>query len=277
MRTRVWSLLPTLNKPLARAYLQAAIIGESLLVYGGYNGSNCISDFRSVQLPAPVQQSVNIPANSHFFPAPNQQQQPPSHQPACSDEFMSLPPNTAAESVLHLYAGGKDHLTRGQLVQMLAMMQLSWQSRPGAAVASSLPAYPFDTSRLVAIEALGFSREHVLKVMTRMHAAGQNTRSVELVADCCLREPAEEDEERARSPSTVDRQANERAELQKKVQQLMESQEELRTCKICFDEPINCALQECGHLSVCTSCAESLANCPICQQPIRAFLKVYWS
>lgn len=32
--TRVWTLLPTSNKPLSRAYLQAAVVGDACFIFG---------------------------------------------------------------------------------------------------------------------------------------------------------------------------------------------------------------------------------------------------
>jgi hypothetical protein len=54
---------------------------------------------------------------------------------------------------------------------------------------------------------------------------------------------------------------------------------ESQLCKICFAEPLNCALLNCGHVAVCEACAKQLidrgAPCPICQQPIRGKFKVF--
>lgn len=191
----------------------------------------------------------------------------------------------AAEQMLREFGGGADVISRGQMQAMFTGLAQAWRTNRSNGVASSSQAsssagnsqqYPFDTSKLSAIEALGFSREHVLRVMGRMHAAGQNTKNLDLVTDQLLRDPQQDTPPDSLS---LDRSSSERAELKKKVEQLTEAQEELRTCKICFDQPINCALQTCGHLCVCTTCAEPLKGkpCPICQRPIQNFLKVYWS
>lgn len=92
----------------------------------------------------------------------------------------------------------------------------------------------------------------------------------------CLREPESgASAEAAPSQATLDRRESERIQMKAKIESLMENAEEARTCKVCFDGSINCALQDCGHLCVCTSCADSLKGrpCPICQRPIKSYLK----
>ena len=298
MLTRVWTLIQTNNKPLARAYLQAAIIDEREFIFGGYNGTNCISDFRSIALPPPsASSSSSAPSSSSSVSssATSAASNPLQSSPLTlfsRDDFFNQPVDSATDELLLTYAGFNNYLSRPQISTMLAALMKEWKSRmangqfshqngnaPSSNVVDeSLKAYPFDTSRLVVIEGLGFSRAHVLKVMTKMHASGQNTRNIDLVADMCLKEPQSSEDEDSADPS---RQQMERAELKQKVQELIASQEEFKTCKICFDATIDCALQDCGHLAVCTSCAESLlksaAVCPICQRKIKAFLKVYWS
>src|SRR5690348_9809352 len=61
MHTRVWTLLPTTNKPLPRAYLQAAVVGDQCSIFGGYDGKTCISDFRCITLPSVPQPAAHSP------------------------------------------------------------------------------------------------------------------------------------------------------------------------------------------------------------------------
>jgi len=51
-------------------------------------------------------------------------------------------------------------------------------------------------------------------------------------------------------------------------------------CKICWDNPINCVLIECGHMATCTVCAKRLmasgsSQCPICREPISRIVHVF--
>lgn len=38
-------------------------------------------------------------------------------------------------------------------------------------------------------------------------------------------------------------------------------------CRSCKDRSINCCLNPCGHLVLCTRCAGSVTRCPICERP----------
>ncbi|XP_034177696.1 E3 ubiquitin-protein ligase RNF34 [Osmia lignaria lignaria] len=39
-------------------------------------------------------------------------------------------------------------------------------------------------------------------------------------------------------------------------------------CKICWDEPIECVILECGHMACCLQCGKQMSECPICKQYI---------
>lgn len=58
--TFTWEEIHTDEQPVSRAYLHAAIVEDKMYIFGGYNGTNCISDFRYLQLP-PKEDTVNIP------------------------------------------------------------------------------------------------------------------------------------------------------------------------------------------------------------------------
>lgn len=48
-------------------------------------------------------------------------------------------------------------------------------------------------------------------------------------------------------------------------------------CVICFGQPRNCILLDCGHVCCCHSCYQALPTrqCPICQQHIRRVVPLY--
>nr|XP_023654568.1 baculoviral IAP repeat-containing protein 7-like isoform X1 [Paramormyrops kingsleyae] len=59
-------------------------------------------------------------------------------------------------------------------------------------------------------------------------------------------------------------------------EQLRQLQEE-RTCKVCMDKLVSMVFIPCGHLVVCTDCAASLRNCPICRAIIRGSVRAFMS
>jgi hypothetical protein len=48
-------------------------------------------------------------------------------------------------------------------------------------------------------------------------------------------------------------------------------------CKICMENPVECAIVECGHTCLCLTCAAPLKQCPVCRQPIVKVLKLFKS
>ncbi len=68
-----WESIPIKEKPHKRAYLQAAIVGGNLYIFGGYDGSKCLRDFRRICLfpnlfkiitSRPVQEQVRFVMNN---------------------------------------------------------------------------------------------------------------------------------------------------------------------------------------------------------------------
>ncbi|KAG7323198.1 hypothetical protein KOW79_012900 [Hemibagrus wyckioides] len=59
-------------------------------------------------------------------------------------------------------------------------------------------------------------------------------------------------------------------------EQLKQLQEE-RTCKVCMDKLVSMVFIPCGHLVVCSECAASLRNCPICRAVIRGSVRAFMS
>ncbi len=50
-----------------------------------------------------------------------------------------------------------------------------------------------------------------------------------------------------------------------------------KDCVICEERKADVALLECGHMSFCAKCAETLVGkeCPLCRQVVVRFLKIY--
>lgn len=56
MDSMTWETLDAKgSKPINRAYLQAAVVDGALFVFGGYDGTKCVTDFRRLPLvPPPI-------------------------------------------------------------------------------------------------------------------------------------------------------------------------------------------------------------------------------
>lgn len=52
---------------------------------------------------------------------------------------------------------------------------------------------------------------------------------------------------------------------------------EARLCKICMDSEVGVVFLPCRHLVTCCNCAHSLADCPLCRQPIKATVRTFLS
>ncbi|CAG2166640.1 unnamed protein product [Oppiella nova] len=48
-------------------------------------------------------------------------------------------------------------------------------------------------------------------------------------------------------------------------------------CKICLGSEIEVVFLPCGHQLACTECAQRLTDCPVCRQPIRGFVRTFFS
>lgn len=48
-------------------------------------------------------------------------------------------------------------------------------------------------------------------------------------------------------------------------------------CKICWDEPIECVILECGHMACCLKCGKQMSECPICKQYIVRVVRFFKS
>ncbi|XP_058846965.1 baculoviral IAP repeat-containing protein 7-B-like isoform X2 [Acipenser ruthenus] len=71
-------------------------------------------------------------------------------------------------------------------------------------------------------------------------------------------------------------QSEEKAGDRSPEEQLRQLQEE-RTCKVCMDKVVSIVFIPCGHLVVCSDCAASLSNCPICRAVIRGSVRAFMS
>ncbi len=54
-----------------------------------------------------------------------------------------------------------------------------------------------------------------------------------------------------------------------------QSEEEKKTCKICFRRPVDTAFSPCGHRGTCHVCAAGLEICPFCGRNIQTALEIF--
>uniref|UniRef100_A0A0A9Y257 Apoptosis 2 inhibitor n=1 Tax=Lygus hesperus TaxID=30085 RepID=A0A0A9Y257_LYGHE len=52
---------------------------------------------------------------------------------------------------------------------------------------------------------------------------------------------------------------------------------EARLCKVCLDREVVIVFLPCAHLVTCSDCAQSLKDCPLCRQPIKATVRTFLS
>ncbi|ELU15701.1 hypothetical protein CAPTEDRAFT_117158, partial [Capitella teleta] len=47
------------------------------------------------------------------------------------------------------------------------------------------------------------------------------------------------------------------------------------TCKVCLNAEVECIFLPCRHLACCSTCADQLVKCPVCQSEIERSVKPY--
>ncbi|GLH01933.1 Apoptosis 1 inhibitor [Gryllus bimaculatus] len=53
--------------------------------------------------------------------------------------------------------------------------------------------------------------------------------------------------------------------------------DDVRLCKICYQEDLGVVFLPCGHLVACVKCAPSLTTCAVCRQPFTATVRAFLS
>ena len=64
---------------------------------------------------------------------------------------------------------------------------------------------------------------------------------------------------------------------QPQAAEIKKQQDELKICKICYDDNSNMLFLPCAHLCCCIICSETLTQCPICRRNIQEKVKTYMS
>ena len=55
------------------------------------------------------------------------------------------------------------------------------------------------------------------------------------------------------------------------------AEDELKMCQICYEEEIDCAFYDCGHVCACVRCAKQVEECPLCRKAVSVVIKIFWS
>lgn len=323
LRTNEWSVIDTPGaRPVSRAYLQSAFhpVDGCLYVFGGFDGSKCVSDFRRIQVLSP---DVNL---YHMLATLDSAQ---LAKFALKHFGMK---NGAAASAK---GGSNAVMDEAQLQCMFANLkyQRSALAAPPVAPPSSSSSsalgpsslsssssvwYPFDTSRLSDLMELGFPRQTCLDCLAEMHAQKQDTKNFSRVVEALLSftpstpaaasssssaaaassssaasaQPVSPVSAISESPLTartasmsnaapVMPPSSNSSSLQDQVSRLSEENKEMKCCKVCMEDTIDCLLQPCAHLVVCSGCAENLKKrgleCPAARCTIKSYIKVFWS
>ena len=159
--TMSWERMAVQNKPVSRAYLQASLVDNTIYLFGGYDGTHCISDFRTLHLSKPIDVLQCI--LEHDI----------QHQVAYVMKHFAnnrTPSKQSTSSVL-------DRKNVEALLRNLG----SHISIMNNAQQQTVTRYPFDTSRMQDLMDLGFTRQQVIDCLTKCHNHGINTDNFEAV------------------------------------------------------------------------------------------------
>jgi len=223
-----WVELASTEPPLPRAYGGMGVLGSHLYIIGGYNGSSCLSDFRSVALPAEAVAATGVATRSvplpymttpkeratfilkHYGRAKTSAVDEVDVSPSAADAKTDGDP---AERIIHdrcltfndVRALMTDLAFRPSLVRALlgirpprgesvtAVDDLEPQDRPTElAVVDDEEdyeeVYEFNTEALPQVMQCGFERAHILQVMYGLHQR-RTTPRFENVMQAILDEP----------------------------------------------------------------------------------------
>jgi hypothetical protein len=269
LKTMVWSMVDAGNRPSSRAYLEAAELDGTFFIFGGYNSSNCVADFRC--LPA---------------------------APRANMGRVLLEQSVSAQveyALRHFCSSGSDAMSRRELEQMFSNLSLTLskllEERAASDVVAGAASRSFDTSILPEAMAMGFTHDQVMEGLTQLHKEGKATNDLQIIIEKLIAMPKEEKSKRPAAGDDdgggggekpgFERQLSERAQLREKLQTVMDEKRDMMSCKICFERNMDCVLQPCGHLTTCKPCSDDLRSlkkpCPICSKPIHNSISVYWS
>ncbi|XP_063793314.1 E3 ubiquitin-protein ligase XIAP isoform X1 [Pseudophryne corroboree] len=138
---------------------------------------------------------------------------------------------------------------------------------PPALTPAVLPADSELTKNPLVINAqqMGFHLEEIKKLMLqRLKNTGVNYTSMEVFVSDLLYSQTENGDAKQR-------------EIENSIEEKLRKLEEEKICKVCMDKAVSIVFIPCGHLVVCSDCAEALDKCPICCTIIHRRQKIFMS
>lgn len=54
------------------------------------------------------------------------------------------------------------------------------------------------------------------------------------------------------------------------------AQNEERVCRICWEEKVEMAFVDCGHVVACLACARQVRDCPVCRRTVKQVVKLFY-
>eukprot|EP00727_Mastigamoeba_balamuthi_P006571 m51a1_g2534 putative nedd4-like e3 ubiquitin-protein ligase wwp2 (409) ;mRNA; r:250450-252196 len=163
--------------------------------------------------------------------------------------------------------------------------------------ASGLPRFehPVIDPRVAELEQMGFSRQAAQEAAAACpdaavpqlveHILQRRLQGVHLVRERAGSTPAQSGSPGAQGAQDAGAQSTKsespapegaQAQAQAQGQQQEEgAQSADGTCTVCMERKIDVVLLKCGHMCVCSQCASSLKNCPICRNPISEIVRVF--
>ncbi|KAF6205851.1 hypothetical protein GE061_020025 [Apolygus lucorum] len=77
--------------------------------------------------------------------------------------------------------------------------------------------------------------------------------------------------------SATKKEPSEKRDTQVTLEEENRLLKEARLCKVCLDREVVIVFLPCAHLVTCSDCAQSLTDCPLCRQPIKATVRTFLS
>ncbi|KAM5145353.1 E3 ubiquitin-protein ligase XIAP isoform 2-T2 [Mantella aurantiaca] len=118
-------------------------------------------------------------------------------------------------------------------------------------------------SLVINAQQMGFNFEEVKKLMLKkVKNTGTNYKLMEVLVSDLLNIQTE-------NGSLTPR------DIENSIEEKLRKLEEEKVCKVCMDKAVSVVFIPCGHLVVCTDCAEVLDKCPICCTIIQRRQKIF--
>ncbi|XP_040179864.1 E3 ubiquitin-protein ligase XIAP isoform X2 [Rana temporaria] len=116
---------------------------------------------------------------------------------------------------------------------------------------------------VVSAQQMGFHLEEIKKLMLKkIKNTGTNYTLMEVLVSDLLNSQTE-------NGSVTPR------DIENSIEEKLRKLEEEKICKVCMDKPVSMVFIPCGHLVVCSDCAEALDKCPICCTIIQRRQKIF--